>query len=329
MIGPTKLCPEGIGLVLLDLDDTVVADGTKVSLRVVDAINLARERGCMVAVASGRSFSMVPELLRRPESMDYLICANGAAVYDTIGGTLLEHTMSSELVLRLMDALKPLHAGWYAFIGDMTYFEWRSFSYMLVGRAPSIKSIRAKDPTSQARGPLAGSSKALHTGMGRFVRRVARTTRRMITNEERREQVRSVRKYVEAADSGILKVGCSLPTSAACDRAVEVIEHIGGFEVARMGSHELEITAAGVTKGLSARWLMDYLKIDPACVVAFGDSKNDETLLEACGTFVAMENSQEYIKGLADDVCESVYDDGVARWLERAMAEADGAKHVQ
>jgi hydroxymethylpyrimidine pyrophosphatase-like HAD family hydrolase len=73
---------------------------------------------------------------------------------------------------------------------------------------------------------------------------------------------------------------------------------------------------------------MDYLKIDPACAVAFGDSKNDETLREACGVFVAMDNSQEYIKGLADDVCESVYDDGVARWLERAMAEADGAEHV-
>lgn len=326
MIGPTKLCPEGIGLVLLDLDDTVVADGTKISLRVVDAINLARERGCMVAVASGRSWSMVPELLRKPESMDYLICANGAAVYDTIGGTLLEHKMSSEQVLRLMDALKPLHAGWYAFIGDKTYFEWRSFSYMLVGRAPSIKSIRAAGSTS-AGGPVKALG-SLHTGMGRFVRRVARTTRRIATNDEGREQVRSVRKYVEAADEGVLKVGCSLPTSAACDRALEVIEHIGGFEVARMGGHELEITAAGVNKGVSARWLMDYLKIDPSCAVAFGDSKNDETLRDACGVFVAMDNSQEYIKGLADDVCESVYDDGVARWLERAMAEADGAEHV-
>lgn len=327
MIGPTKLCPEGIGLVLLDLDDTVVADGTKISLRVVDAINLARERGCMVAVASGRSWSMVPELLRKPESMDYLICANGAAVYDTIGGTLLEHTMSSEQVLRLMDALKPLHAGWYAFIGDKTYFEWRSFSYMLVGRAPSIESIRAAGGSSAGGGPVKVLG-SLHTGMGRFVRRVARTTKRMAINDESREQVRSVRKYVEAADEGVLKVGCSLPTSAACDRALEVIGHIGGFEAVRMGSHELEITAAGVTKGVSACWLMDYLKIDPACVVAFGDSKNDETLREACGVFVAMDNSQEYIKGLADDVCESVYDDGVARWLERAMAEADGAEHV-
>lgn len=328
MIGPTKLCPKGIGLVLLDLDDTVVADGTKISLRVVDAINLARERGCMVAVASGRSYTMVPELLRRPESMDYLICANGAAVYDTIGGTLQEHTMSSEQVLRLMDALKPLHAGWYAFIGNTTYFEWRSFSYMLVGRAPSIKSIRANNSAPAGAGVPIKALGSVHTGMGRFVRRVARTTKRMAMNSEGREQVHSVRKYVEAADDGVLKVGCSLPTSTACDRALEVIGHIGGFEVARMGSHELEITAAGVTKGLSARWLMDYLKIDPACTVAFGDSKNDETLLDVCGIFVAMSNGTDYIKGLANDVCESVYEDGVARWLERTMAEADGAEHV-
>ena len=75
MIGPTKLCPEGIGLVLLDLDDTVVADGTKVSLRVVDAINLARERGCMVAVASGRSLMLFSArrilLIRSIEAMPF------------------------------------------------------------------------------------------------------------------------------------------------------------------------------------------------------------------------------------------------------------------
>ncbi len=319
MIGPTKLCPEGIALVLLDLDDTVVADGTSISPRVIDAINLARERGCMMAVASGRSYSMVPDILRRPESMDYLICANGASVLDTICGTLQEHKMSSEQVLCLMDALAPLHAGWYAFVGDTSYFEWRSFSYMLAGRAPSAGELGSKDLKSL---------ESLHTGMGRFVRRVARTTKRIAANDEGSKQVRSIRKIVESATDGVFKVGCSLPSATACERALEVIDHIGGFEVARMGRQELEITAEGVNKGCAARWLMDYLKIDPACVVAFGDSKNDETLLDVCGTFVAMGNGQEYIKSLASDVCESVYDDGVARWLERAMAEADGAEHV-
>ena len=108
MIGPTKLCPQGIGLILLDLDGTILVDGTQVRPRVLDAINLARQHGCMVAVASGRAHHMVPEMLRTPEAMDYLVCANGARVYDTISGIIYERLMTREQVLAAMDALEPL-----------------------------------------------------------------------------------------------------------------------------------------------------------------------------------------------------------------------------
>lgn len=315
MIGPTSLCPQGIELVLLDLDDTILADGTKLSPRVVNAINLARERGVMTCVSSGRPFMMVPEVLRAPAAMDYLICTNGSAIYDTHGETLLEHMISRDDALSAIDALKPLRPGWNCFIEGEAYFEWRGFTYMAAGRVPRVGSISS-------------SRAGLHTGMARFARKVLRTARRMIINDEERHQVHSIRPAVEGALSGVQKLGCSFTSAAACERAVAILEHQGVFQIARMGGQELEITAAGVTKGTAARWLMDYLKIDPARAVAFGDSSNDAPLAEACGVFVAMQNGTDKVKALADDVCESVYDDGVARWLERAMAEADGAKHV-
>lgn len=320
MIGPTKLCPKGIGLILLDLDDTILVDGSKVRPRVIDAINLARERGCMVAVASGRARHMVPELLRQPQAMDYLVCANGARVHDTIGGVLYERLMSRDQVLAVMDALDPLNPGYNAFVGDHSYFEWRGLSYMFWGRAPMTD------------GDL---RKSLHTapalnlkGLGRKLRRVTRYGKRLVTNREGMSQVVRLRPHIEKSEGGIAKMGCSLPTPAACERAIATLEHMGAYEVARMSLTELEITAKGVTKGTATEWLMDYLKVDPACAVAFGDSENDAPLADVCGTFVAMANGDSRIKELANDVCESVYDDGVARWIERAMAEADGANHV-
>ena len=51
VIGPTKLCPEGIGLVLLDLDDTVVADGTKIFLPEYEAR--------IMAALPGRDFTVL------------------------------------------------------------------------------------------------------------------------------------------------------------------------------------------------------------------------------------------------------------------------------
>ena len=315
MIGPTALCPQGIELALFDLDDTILIDGANLSPRVVDAITLARERGCMAAVASGRPLAMVPDQLKSHASMDYLLCVNGAAIYDTLGGIMHESLLTSEQVLRAMDAIAPLKAGWNCFIDGEAYFEWLGASYMIMGRTPTV-------------GELATSKGGLHTGLGRFVRKGYRFAKRMVTKREGRHQTFSIRPVVEAATGGVQKLGCSFRSAKACDRAVDILNHLGGYQVARMGGWELEITAAGVTKGTAVRWLMDYLKIDPSRAVAFGDSANDASLAEACGVFVAMDNGTDAIKALADDVCESVYDDGVVRWLERAMAEADGASHV-
>lgn len=327
MIGPTRLCPQGIGLILVDLDDTVLIDGTKMTKRVIDTIALARERGVMTCVSSGRALHMVPKRLRGPETMDYLICANGAVVYDTIDGMLHERLIPRERALAVMDAVEPLGAGWNAFVDGTSYFEWRSLSYLVTGR----------------RQPLGGSDRlsgsdmrhALHTGAALHtkatmlrLRRAARFAKRIVQHDDSMRQVFDIRPYIEVAEGGLLKMGCSLPSAKACERAIDILEHMGDFEIARMSTTELEITAKGATKGNAATWLMERLGIEPACAVAFGDSENDATLAEVCGTFVAMGNADRRVRELADDVCETVYDDGVARWLERAMAEADGASNV-
>ena len=321
MIGPTRLCPQGIGLVLLDLDDTVLIDGTKMTERVVDAIALARERGCMTCVSTGRALHMVPARLRGPETMDYLICANGAVVQDTIEGMLRQRLIPRERALAVMDAIDPLNPGWNAFVDGTSYFEWRCVSYLATGHRNPLGSPDVR--------------RALHTGAALHtkatmlrLRRAARFAKRLVFRSENMVQVFHIRPHVEAAESGLLKMGCSLPSAKACERAMDILDHLGGFEVARMSPTELEITAVGATKGEAATWLMEHLNIDPACAVAFGDSENDATLADVCGTFVAMGNADQRVRELADDVCETVYDDGVARWIERAIAEADGATNV-
>ena len=319
MIGPTKLCPEGIGLTFFDLDDTMLVDGAYVTPRVLDTIGLVRERGCMACVSTGRAKHMVPELLRQPQHMDYLLCANGAYIFDTFGGVMYERLMTREQVLGAMDALAPLKAHWNAFVDGHACFEWLGLSYMVTGRREPLTTDgkkQAKPAASHGVGDLA-----------RTARKGLRFAKRMLEKNDDKSMVLSVRPYVEASKEGIAKLGCSLPTRAACERAMAILDHLGDFEVARMSWTELEITAKGVTKGTAARWLMDYLGVAPAAAVAFGDSENDAPLAEVCGTFVAMGNADSRVKEIANDVCEDVYDDGVARWLERAMAEADGVAH--
>jgi hydroxymethylpyrimidine pyrophosphatase-like HAD family hydrolase len=318
MIGPSASCPEGIALALFDLDDTIVMDGIKVSPRVLDAIDAARERGAKAAVATGRGRQMVPEVLRSPQHMDYLICANGAGVYDTSGRTISESLMSGEGVLSLIDTLRPLGATWYAFTEDGNYFEWKSLSYLVTGYRERLGSRRGAHGT--------GGTGVASLPMLQIMRHGLGYLKRMVMPREGTHQVRSVRPFVRRAGQ-LAKVGCSLPSSAACERAVATIEHMGSFSVARMSPFELEITAKGATKGAAASLLMDHLHVGPARAVCFGDSQNDVPLARACGTFVAMGNADDEVKELADEVCETVYDDGVARWLERVIREGDDVRH--
>jgi|SRR5690625_3579558 len=51
--------------------------------------------------------------------------------------------------------------------------------------------------------------------------------------------------------------------------------------------------------------------------VAFGDDVNDLEMVEKCGVGIAVTNAIDEVKAVADDVCDSNDQDGVAKWLEK------------
>ena len=68
-------------------------------------------------------------------------------------------------------------------------------------------------------------------------------------------------------------------------------------------------------KGSALSILCTHLGIDERRAVAFGDSGNDATFAQSSCTFVAMGNASPEIKAVADDITDSVTNDGVATWL--------------
>lgn len=77
-----------------------------------------------------------------------------------------------------------------------------------------------------------------------------------------------------------------------------------GDRVATARSHVnyLEIGPAGVSKGEALLQLCSRLRIDPATVIAIGDSENDLPMLRAAGLGVAMGNADESVRRVADRV---------------------------
>lgn len=92
----------------------------------------------------------------------------------------------------------------------------------------------------------------------------------------------------------------------------EELKKINGLKITSSWENNIEIMSEGVDKGEALRMLCDYLNIDKEEVIAFGDNYNDIEMLQYAGVGVAMDNSNDDIKEIADYVTETNEESGFA-----------------
>ena len=78
------------------------------------------------------------------------------------------------------------------------------------------------------------------------------------------------------------------------------------------GLWAVDFTLAGVDKATGISRIGDTLGINPANMVAVGDSYNDLPMFKICGFSVAMGNASSAVRAAADFVAPSVENDGLA-----------------
>lgn len=72
-----------------------------------------------------------------------------------------------------------------------------------------------------------------------------------------------------------------------------------------------DIIPADGGKGKAVEKVLAYYGLEKEEAIAFGDGNNDIELLQAVGLGVAMGNASEELKAVADDICETVANDGI------------------
>jgi Cof subfamily protein (haloacid dehalogenase superfamily) len=82
----------------------------------------------------------------------------------------------------------------------------------------------------------------------------------------------------------------------------------------------LELAEKDVTKGSGLEFVAQRLGFTREQTVAFGDGENDVELLEWAGYAVAVANAHRRLLGIADYVCPSVDEEGVAQVIEAYLA---------
>jgi Cof subfamily protein (haloacid dehalogenase superfamily) len=114
-----------------------------------------------------------------------------------------------------------------------------------------------------------------------------------------------------------------LPGVAAFQKVLESV-FAGRAQVLRTGLISVvEMMPLGVTKGTAMSFILDYLNIPAANVMAFGDNCNDLDMIRRAGIGVAMGHAPEAVRHGADYVTRTNNEDGVGHAIQKFVLQSN------
>lgn len=91
----------------------------------------------------------------------------------------------------------------------------------------------------------------------------------------------------------------------------------GIYEICMVEKDWIEISHCGVSKGEALKILSKIKNISLDHIAAFGNGENDSSMIENAGVGVAMGNSFESVKAIADYVCQDNDHDGIGHFINQ------------
>lgn len=277
-----------IQLIALDLDGTLLNGCGEISEDDQRAIREAAEAGIHVVVSTGRPYVGVPVEMLAPLGVRYAITTNGAAVYRVPEKECLySNSLERGLACRLIRELAGYDVHFDVFIdGD---------AYSQRDRQHLIDRLTFPEATK------------------RYVKR----TRRIVEDlaqfiEDKQAEVQKITVNFYPLEEGIYKDR---------DRVFQLFAACPQITFLSGGFHNLELTKAGVEKGIGLSFLADMLGIPIEQTMACGDTQNDLNIMKTAGVGVAMENAGDEVKAIADFVTRSNEESGVAFAIRQFMKE--------
>ena len=298
-------------LIVLDIDGTLLdlygrpenggqTENGGVSRAVLRAIADVRRAGIPVTVASGRTLDYIREKLPALELTQPVVTAQGAVVGDPQTGRVL-----AMRALPLRQALDI--AAWAADTARATVFYFADETGE--GSTQIYQNCTEDDPAF--RDPLLdhlfGTPRIPYPD---FLD--------LLSAPDASPPI----KFITLND---MRPSSNEQGAAEADLAPVLQKRFGpAVHITRTHPILVEGTARGVDKGTGLETLCQLLDIDPARVLAIGDSDNDIPVLERAGTAIAMGDATEGVLAVADWVAPGVGEDGVAVALQKFVLDRLG-----
>ena len=265
-------------LIFLDIDGTLTVPGENTPPpSAVDAIKKARANGHKVFLCTGRNPDMLRPLLKY-QFDGFISCAGGYVVvgekYDEI---LYDHPMTDE---QRDTALKALHNHGVFCTIEAEGGSWgdENLGSFLSSQGPGNSEIERW-------------RKALSANLG-------------------------IKPMSEYDGSPVYKVVIMCLEMSQLDEAKKLLGNEFNFVVQEVKAPSCingEIINKAFDKGKGVEIICKKFGVPISDSIGFGDSMNDLEMIQTVGTSVCMANGEEALKKLADIVCPSVSDDGLAK----------------
>lgn len=270
-----------IHAIAFDLDDTLLRPDASVSDYTVDVLRRAAAQGIIILPASGRTRDSMWPAVERIGCASAFISCNGADIWGLLPSSDGMQPLTGAECPLMMQELLPVELAHEVarFASDRgVYCQTYSPSRFFY----SIENEYAVSyaHSSSLEGEYVGDLTA-------FIRQPVTKLLMMDTPE----RIADLYQEARVLFAGRAMLTCSKP-------------------------YFLECNPLRATKGNALRWCAEHFGFKMDELVAFGDSLNDVSMLEAAGTGVAMGNAREDVKAMGFPVCGTNDEDGVARYIE-------------
>ena len=271
-------------LIFLDIDGTILAHGEEVHPAVLEGLRRARNKGHMVFISTGRSHGSVPPEILDMET-DGLICSAGSDIWFH-GQNVYRQSLSPELIEHTCQILKEMDAVYLLEGFDRIYVSEKA-QRILLG-----KEVLPNDNPELVR-------------WKKYFRQ--------------KPNLYPIEEWTPDGEK-VPKITFMLFQKEQVEKVKEIMSehfHVVFFPAAYDDFWNGELISRTADKGTAIQKAAELLHIWIEDTIAFGDSMNDYEMIEKAGCGVVMANGDEYLKTIADRICESVQEDGVVRELER------------
>ena len=271
---------KSIKMIGLDLDGTLLTSEKVLTAHTKEVLKEAIEQGVVVLPATGRPFSGIPEEVTHFPGIRYALTANGARVIDIQENRIVyESLVPYETAKRLLD---------------------------IIGKYEAILEIYYDG--------VGYTSECMSDRIGEFIPDLPMAEYVKST----RKTVPDVQAFFEENHRSSDKVqGIFLNQEDKKKAREEILRELPELEVTESFLNNIEVNAAGVSKGKSLVNLGKLLGITREEIMACGDGTNDMNMLQEVGLGVAMANAVDEVKRAADVITASNDEEGVAEAIEK------------